>query len=94
MATLLYMGQEILRKLDFAKNGILEKYDHFLQRNPFLMLETFIFSDACAIEPNLRTNELLKKIVLENMGYWQNESDKRKQVGNGSSERPAQDSKK
>ena len=89
MATLFYMGQELLRKLDFVKNGILEKYDHFLQRNPFLKLETFTFSDACAIQPNLRTNELLKKIVLENMGYWQNESDIGKQAGNGSSRRPA-----
>ena len=32
-------------------------------------------SNSCTIQINLGTNELLKKNVLENMGYWQNESE-------------------
>ena len=35
----------------------------------------FTFSNACTIQLNLGTNEFLKKLTLENMGYWQNESE-------------------
>ena len=34
--------------------------------------DIFTFPNSCAIQTNLGTEELLKKIVLENMGYWQN----------------------
>ena len=34
--------------------------------------DIFTFPDSCAIQTNLGTKELLKKTVLENMGYWQN----------------------
>ena len=36
-----------------------------MQKNSF-------FSNACAIQTNLGTKELLEKTVLEIMGYWQN----------------------
>ena len=41
----------------------------------FSALETFNFSNACAIQINLGTKYLLKKTVPEKMGYWQNESE-------------------
>ena len=34
--------------------------------------DMFFFPNSCAIQTNLSTKELLKKTVLENMGYWQN----------------------
>ena len=34
--------------------------------------DIFTFPNSCAIQTNLCTKELLKKTVLENMGYWQN----------------------
>ena len=34
--------------------------------------DIFTFPNACAIQTNLGTKELLEKTVLENMGYWQN----------------------
>ena len=40
----------------------------------------FLFYNACAIQINLGTNYLLKKIVLEKMGYWQKESEFGKKV--------------
>ena len=43
--------------------------------------DIFLFSKACAIQINLSTNYLLKKIVLEKMGYWQKESEFGKKVG-------------
>ena len=64
------MGQGFLRKLDFTKNGILEKYNKFF----CFWRNSFPFSNAYAIQIKLGTNELLKKL-LENMSYWQNESE-------------------
>ena len=34
--------------------------------------DIFTFPNACAIQTNLGTKELLEKTVLEIMGYWQN----------------------
>ena len=34
--------------------------------------DLFTFHNACAIQTNLGSKELLEKTVLENMGYWQN----------------------
>ena len=46
------------------------------KKNIFLSFgDIFTFSDACAIQINLGTNELLKKTVLEKMGYRQKESE-------------------
>ena len=45
------------------------------KKNIFLSFgDMFPFSNACAIQINLGTNYLLKKTVLEKMGYWQKES--------------------
>ena len=53
-----------------------------MQKNIFLNFgDIFPFSNACAIQINLGTNYLLKKIVLEKMGYWQKESEFGKKVG-------------
>ena len=52
------MGKVLLRKLDFAINGILEKYNHFsLKKNIFLSFGDMVtFSNARAIQINLGTN--------------------------------------
>ena len=34
--------------------------------------DMFTFPNACGIQINLGTKELLEKNLLENMGYWQN----------------------
>ena len=47
----------------------------------FSAWETFTCPNACAIQINIGINELLKKTVLENMGYWQKESEIDKKVG-------------
>ena len=43
-------------------------------KNPIFLNfgDIFTFPNACAIQTNLVTKELLEKTVLENMGYWQN----------------------
>ena len=51
------------------------------KKNIFLSFgDLFIFSNACANQINLGTNYLLKKFVLEKMGYWQKESEFGKNV--------------
>ena len=68
-------GSRFFRKVDFAKNGNLEKI-FFCANNFFLSFgHIFTFPNACAIQTNLGTKELLRKTVLENMGYWQNGSE-------------------
>ena len=56
------MGQEILRKLDLAKNGILEK--------SYLYLLEFTFTNACAVQSKHGTNKIgiCQQTVLKNMG--------------------------
>ena len=68
------MGQDFLRKLDFAKTEIQKKLTIFCANKlNFLSFgDIFTFNNSCAIQANLGTKELLKKTVLENMGYWQN----------------------
>ena len=59
------IGQRLLRKQDFAKNWILEKYNHFLckRKHFFSDLEIFTSSNACAIQITLfsGTKEQLKQ---------------------------------
>ena len=70
------IDQKLLRKLNFAKTK-----SHFLcfsqqKKSHFLQLWRHIhFSNAWAFQINQGTNELLKKAVLENMSYWQKESE-------------------
>ena len=48
---------------------------NFFEKTGFLFLsfgDIFTFPNGCAIQNNLGTKELLKKTVLENIGYWQN----------------------
>ena len=52
-----------------------------MQKNFLSFGDIFLFSNACAIQINLGTNYLLKKTVLEKMGYWQQESEFGKKVG-------------
>ena len=70
MGLLFTNGSRPFEKTGFRENGILEKYNHFLQETPlFSVLKTFTFSNACAIQIKLGTNEFLKKTVLNIMGY-------------------------
>ena len=61
MGLLFSMDQILLRKPAFAKNKqSFKKYNYLMcNKTHFSVLETFIFSNACAIHT-----------VLENMGYW------------------------
>ena len=54
-----------------------------MQKKPIFLSfgDIFSFSNACAIQINLGTHYLLKKTVLETMGYWQKESEFGKKVG-------------
>ena len=73
------IGQDLFRKLDFVKNGNLEKTilckkTNFLQlwrHQFFLMLVPF--------KPIYIPRNCCEKTMLENMGYWQNglENEKR-----------------
>ena len=52
------------------------------KKNIFLSFgDIFPFSNACAIQINLGSTYLLKTTVLEQMGYWQKESEFGKKVG-------------
>ena len=64
------MGQDFLRKLDFAKNGNLEKNSHFSCKKTFFLSfgDIFTFPNACAIQTNLGTNELLRKNCAREYG--------------------------
>ena len=54
----------------------------FCAKKNFLSFgDIFPFSNAFAIQINLGTNYLLKKTVLEKMGYWQKELEFGKKVG-------------
>ena len=66
------MGQVRLRKLDFAKKVILEKYNHFLQEKLIFRSfgENFTFANASAVQTKHGTKKLLNKNVVENMGVW------------------------
>ena len=76
MGLVFAMGQDFLRKLGLAKNWNLEKKIIFFVQKKLIFLsfgDIFTFSNSCAI-----AKELLKKTVLENMGYWQNGSENEK----------------
>ena len=67
------MGQELLRKLDYAKNGNLEKSVDFLcKKISFLsILEIYsLFPMLVPFKPIWVP--IVEKKLLENMGYWQN----------------------
>ena len=52
------------------------------KKNIFLSFgDIFPFSNACVIQINLGTNYLLRKTVVEKMGYSQKESEFGKKVG-------------
>ena len=55
------MGQGILRKLELAKNGILEKSN--------LYLLEFTFTNACAVQSKHGTNKIGNKNSAKE--YWQ-----------------------
>ena len=66
------IGQRLLRKLDLAKTEFWKSITIFLCKKPILSFgDIFTFSNSCAIQIKLGTNELLKKTALEAMGYWQ-----------------------
>ena len=71
------MGQEFLRKLDFAKNSALNENNNFLCKKAhfYQFGDIFTFPNSCAIQTNLRTKELLQKTLLDNLGYLQNGSE-------------------
>ena len=75
------MGVGLSKNLDFVKNGIWKSITIYLQEEPvflnfggivtFLMLVPF---------KSIDTNELLKKTVPQNMGYWQTNQKLKKKV--------------
>ena len=63
MGLVFAMGQELMRKLDFAKNENLEKITIFcVKKLNFLSFgDIFTFPNDCAIQTNLSTKDLLRK---------------------------------
>ena len=56
------MGQELLRKLDFAKNGILPNFNFSQDNLIFLTVgEDFTFVNACAVQTKQGTSKLSNK---------------------------------
>ena len=47
----------------------------FCGKKIFLCFGDIHFSNACAIQVNLGTDELLEKTVVEDMCYWQKETE-------------------
>ena len=68
-----FMNQGRLRKLDFPKKDILETYYNFFARKTHYsqFLTSCNACNACAVQIKHGINKLLKKTVLEHMGYWQ-----------------------
>ena len=54
----------LLFSIGYAKNEILEKYNHFFAAKDMSFGEMLTFSNACAIQINLNTNDfdLFKKL--------------------------------
>ena len=72
---------KLLRKLDFAKSGDLEK-KHFVQNIAFVQKTHFsqflrysLFLMLVPFKPIYVPKNCREKTVLENMGYWQNGSE-------------------
>ena len=82
MGLVFAMGQEFLRKLDFAKNSALNEINNFLcKKDHFSQFgDIFTFPNSCAIQTNLRTKELLQKTLLDNMFYWEHGLELEKKV--------------
>ena len=77
-------GTRFFEKTGFRQKLKFKKNNKFLCKKLIFLSfgDIFTFPNSCAIQTNLGTEELLKKIVLENMGYWQNglEIEKKKYV--------------
>ena len=70
MGLIFATGQDFLRKLDFAKNGNLEKNNHILCKKLIFLSfgDIFTFPNACAIQTNLGTKALLRKNCAREYG--------------------------
>ena len=64
------IGQDFLRKLDFIKKGNLEKNNHNLCKKLIVLSfgDIFTFPNACDIQTNLSTKELLRKNCAREYG--------------------------
>ena len=67
-------GTRVFEKTGFRQKLKFRKKNNFLCKKLIFLSfgDTFTFPNSCAIQTNLGANELLKKTMLKNMGYWQN----------------------
>ena len=68
-------GTRYFEKTGFRQKMKFRKKKFFLCKKKHIFLsfgDIFTFPNACAIQTNLGTKELLEKTVLAIMGYWQN----------------------
>ena len=64
----------------FEKTGFWKSITNFCAKKKtfFSDLETFTFSNACAIQSQYMYQGIVEKKLLDNMGYWQNGSENEK----------------
>ena len=73
MGLVFAIGQDFFEKTGFRQKLKFRKNFFCAKKLIFLSFgDIFTFPNSCAIQTNLGTKELLKKTVLENMGYWHN----------------------